>query len=67
MRQTAKGPVSLQEQQFTVLEYQMSSPHCPDRTTNAHAGTSECGHLREFNITVREREKKSKNRNLQQI
>jgi hypothetical protein len=30
---------------LTVLEYQMSSPHCPDRTTNAHTGTNECGHL----------------------
>ena len=52
-RQTAKGPVSLEVQLFTGLEYQMSSPHCPDRNTNAHAGTSECGHLWKFHITVR--------------
>jgi len=51
------GPISLEVQQLTVLEYQMCSPHCPDRTANAHTGTNECGHLRDFDITVTERKK----------
>jgi hypothetical protein len=39
---------------LTMLQYQTSSPHCPDRTNNARTGISECGHLREFDITVTE-------------
>jgi hypothetical protein len=35
--------------------YQISSPHCPDRTTSANTGTTECGQLLEFDITPTEK------------